>query len=78
MLYTIINEADIFHEEPHPRSYRCYGRLILEGTRSEKGFQIQRIISTNPADYLNKAWTSGGVYQPNTNFSGDSAAKWPV
>ncbi|OJU12729.1 MAG: hypothetical protein BGN88_03880 [Clostridiales bacterium 43-6] len=59
-LYTMMPKEYIFNEaegtQPETGSYK---NCFFEGTRGAEGFVISRLISTNPADYLNKDFTPG-------------------
>lgn len=59
MLYTIINEYDIFYSPVHERQYKNSSGMIFEGEQTAKGLKIDRIISTNPQDYLKNAGLIG-------------------
>lgn len=37
------------------------GGALLEGRRMPEGFCISRLISTNPADYLNPRYAPGSI-----------------
>lgn len=61
MLYTILNLDDIFAGEntvPASQTMQVGGRMF-EGHREPEGFVISRMISTNPADYLDQRFFPG-------------------
>ncbi len=61
MLYTIINEADIFYRpESANGCFQQVGNAIIEGESRGGRIKIRRIISTDPADYLNPHFEIGG------------------
>lgn len=62
MLYTIMNLDDVFFTGENPvlaSQTMQVGGKILEGYREEGGFVISRMISTNPADYLDERFFPG-------------------
>lgn len=68
MLHTIIDLNDIFaQQEPIQLPYatvtdstfKTIGNCILEGRDCEGRFQINRVISTNPHDYLDPKYALG-------------------
>lgn len=54
-LYTIVSLEDIFYQAPPHRHFRQEGERFFE----EQNGQICRLISTNPADYLNSGYLPG-------------------
>lgn len=61
MLYTIVSEADIFAgvDERPVRCVQSAAGVYLEGECGEQGFRIDRIISTDPKDYLDGKYRLG-------------------
>ncbi|MEG0693091.1 MAG: YlzJ-like family protein [Oscillospiraceae bacterium] len=62
ILHTIIDMNDIFYEENTASNNICckdVGNIHFQGERSKNGIKIQRIISTNPSDYLNGKYNIG-------------------
>ncbi len=61
VLHTIIDMDDIFYEQisVNNSSFKDIGNIHFEGERSKNGIRIQRIISTNPNDYLNGNYDIG-------------------
>lgn len=60
MLYTILSLDDVFPpaSEPAPEEIRV-GNCLFEGRRDGQNFLISRMISTNPADYLDERYSPG-------------------
>ncbi len=52
LLHTVVSEYAIFYEPPGPMEYRRQGESLFQGRSSPEGLQIERILSTDPADYL--------------------------
>ena len=64
VLYTIVSEYDIFYTPSNESpSLRRLGSVYCEGLQTAEGFRINRLISTNPADYLNPAYAVGACWQ---------------
>ena len=60
MLYTIIDENEIFAQPNNTRYfYKRVDNCILEGVKYNKDVMLNRIISTNPKDYLNPQYHLG-------------------
>lgn len=60
VLHTIMNEYEVLGEYNSAKySYQNKNGITFEGLKTDKGFQIQRVISTNPKDYLNPDYTYG-------------------
>ncbi|WP_159438281.1 YlzJ-like family protein [Massiliimalia massiliensis] len=60
MLYTIIDENEIFAQENQPSYfYKRVDNCILEGVKYNQDVMLNRIISTNPKDYLNPKYSLG-------------------
>ncbi|MCI8406220.1 MAG: hypothetical protein HFE43_04325 [Oscillospiraceae bacterium] len=55
LLHTVVSEYAIFYEPPGPMEYRRQGESLFQGRSSPEGLQIERILSTDPADYLRYA-----------------------
>lgn len=62
VLYTIIDEYDIFYNPPSACAVRQAGNVMLEGENTADGFRIRRLISTNPADYLDSGYVLGSYW----------------
>ncbi|WMJ23284.1 YlzJ-like family protein [Paludicola sp. MB14-C6] len=61
ILHTIIDPMDVMNS-PSANNFcykKCVNGAIIEGTQDMNGIKINRIISTNPSDYLNKDYTLG-------------------
>jgi heptaprenylglyceryl phosphate synthase len=61
ILHTIIDPMDVMNNQAESNyCYKqCVNGVIVEGTQDLNGIKINRIISTNPSDYLNKNYTLG-------------------
>ena len=61
MLYTIVSPDEVMAMEPSDPQLETVrlGSRLCEGVRSPNGFIISRMISTNPADYLNDCYSPG-------------------
>ena len=61
MLYTILNLDDVLAtpEQGIPTETRIVENRILEGSRTNEGFVVNRVISTNPFDFLDKRFSPG-------------------
>lgn len=54
ILHTIISEDDIFSTlNQRKYSYHVSDSIFFEVTKSQGGKKVNRVISTNPKDYLN-------------------------
>lgn len=61
ILHTIIDPMEVLGNTP-TNNYcykKCVNGVIIEGTQDLNGIKINRVISTNPSDYLNKDYTLG-------------------
>lgn len=61
ILHTIIDPLDVLGN-PQTNSYcykNCKNGMVIEGIQDANGIKINRIISTNPKDYLNKDYSLG-------------------
>ncbi|WP_058485209.1 YlzJ-like family protein [Defluviitalea phaphyphila] len=72
MIYSIIPNDVIFRDLKYEKNYEReeieYKGCILQVSSYDNGYKIQRIISTNPIDYLNKEIQPGNViYLNNRN-----------
>ena len=60
ILYTVVNELDIFADSRKSSGKDCLYKNIkggfLEMRRGANGYRIARLHSTNPADYLNSKY----------------------
>lgn len=70
MLYTIVPIETIFEEEessgigkftPAPITIRRDGIELLAEQLPGGEYRIQRLISTNPQDFLNPKWQPGSI-----------------
>jgi hypothetical protein len=60
MLYTIMSEEDIFEEEQPTRQFLTIAGMKLEVEQTSPGWgQITRLISTDPAAFLDPRWQPG-------------------
>ena len=64
ILYTILPAEQIFAEGAAPQC-ECVSLdgMILEGVKGPDGLQISRVISTDPAVYLDSRYSPGQVYR---------------
>ncbi|MDF2568247.1 MAG: YlzJ-like protein [Oscillospiraceae bacterium] len=60
ILHTIIDLSEVM-ASPQDISYeyKQIGSCMLQGTNCKEGFMVDRIISTNPSDYLNPKYQIG-------------------
>ena len=65
VLYTIvdINEVMMEGSERPNTEYRTVNGCILECSKRADGAYLERIISTNPQDYLNDSYKIGEIIQ---------------
>lgn len=71
LLHTIIDLQEIFsHHQPQQYFYKKVENCMLEGVQYKDDIVVQRIISTNPKDYLNPQYSLG---QPLAHVSGDDS-----
>jgi hypothetical protein len=54
ILWTTVPFEMIFPSEPSKSCTMEFDGGILEGTRSDEGFTVSRLISTDPKQYLKK------------------------
>lgn len=60
MLYTIMDENEVFARPKNPiYFYKRVDNCILEGVKYNQSILLNRIISTNPGDYLNPNYRLG-------------------
>lgn len=63
VLHTIISEYDLFYQpDERPRSSRRQGKALLTGESRPEGLCVERIISTDPQDFLR--YSPGMVLPP--------------
>lgn len=65
VLYTIvdINEVMMEGSEQPNTEYRTVNGCVLECSKRSDGNYLERIISTNPKDYLNNSYKIGEIIQ---------------
>lgn len=62
ILHTIIDEYDVLgNQNLNEYSYKNKNGAVFEGLKTNDGFVIQRVISTNPKDFLNSDYTYGNI-----------------
>lgn len=66
VLHTIIDINDIMgysvtDTKPNNHCYKNINGAVIEGTKTKNGILVNRIISTNPKDYLNKNYDIGSL-----------------
>lgn len=61
ILYSIISQEDIFYEAPEETKLINKNGCWFEVKKSENGNIINRIISTNPNDYLKSDYDIGNI-----------------
>lgn len=60
ILHTIIATDEVMmNQDLTPFECKCINGRMFEGKKTDKGFEISRLISTNPGDYLNKDFSPG-------------------
>ena len=60
VLYTILDPADVMTSAELPaRKTVLHGKLLLECSLDADAPVIERLISTDPADYLNRKFSPG-------------------
>lgn len=57
-----INEVIQPLENKNPYSYEQQNEVYFMGNKTTKGLSLQRIISTNPKDYLNPNYQINKIY----------------
>lgn len=64
ILYTIVDLQEVFAQprEDLQTEFQPIGHGYLETVREENGHRITRIISTDPADYLNPGYAPGQLW----------------
>lgn len=62
LLYTVVAADEVMLDlnMPSPELKIKNGR-IFEGKKGKNGFEISRLISSDPADYLNPGFSPGSV-----------------
>ena len=68
VLYTIVPPEQIFlpgadGPDTAPTELVCRGGAWYEGTRCQGGYRIRRILSTDPADYLDARRAPGQLLE---------------
>jgi len=64
MFQTVLDPLEVFGEENLQKTYRKkVANRVLEGVKYNQRIMLTRLISTNPADYLNPNYQPG---QPMT------------
>lgn len=64
LIHSIVSPDALLSVPESPvRSLRPWGGAWLEGWEQNGQFCVQRIISTNPADYLNPKLSPGQIVQ---------------
>ena len=66
LLHTIIDPYEVMRETGTPQTkyeYLHRGRCILQCIRQPDGYCLDRIISTNPKDFLNSQYQLGSIIQ---------------
>ena len=72
VLYTIVSEYDIFSFPPDPnRTCEAWNGRFFECEKGEDGLTLQRVISTDPADYLNPRYSLGGAFRQPSGGTGN-------
>ncbi len=64
ILHTVIDPAEVMlnpSEPPPTYEYRRRNGCLLQCIRREDGLYLDRIISTDPKDYLNSAYQIGAI-----------------
>ena len=59
VIHSIVPANQIFPAEPPKTELVNLNGSFLEGIRSKDGLQISRVISTDPAMYLNEKYAPG-------------------
>ncbi len=63
VIHSIVPADQIFPAEPPRIELVNLNGSFLEGTRGKDGIQITRVISTDPAMYLNEKYAPGQSYR---------------
>lgn len=64
LIYSIVPPEYIVEQPTQPKSELVsIAGGYLQGVRSPDGLVVQRVISTNPSDYLKPAFSPGSVYR---------------
>ena len=65
MIQTVIDLNEVFdmnYAKKIPKQqYKRVDNCILFGVKCNEGFRVNRIFSTNPADYLDPVYQSGNI-----------------
>ena len=62
LLYTIVAADEVMLDLNMPATeLKIKDGRIFEGKKGENGFEISRLISSDPADYLNPGFSPGSV-----------------
>ena len=64
VLHTIVSEYDIFRLPPDSNlTCEAWNGRFFECEKGESGLRLRRIISTDPADYLNSQYSLGATFR---------------
>lgn len=61
ILWTVEPYDRIFPTELSKTVTMSISGGFLEGSMTQKGFSVSRLVSTNPKDYLNKEYSPGHI-----------------
>ncbi len=62
ILHTIVNQDEVMGlTNQFDYCYKNINGIVVEGIKSNDGVVINRLISTNPSDYLNPKYNIGEV-----------------
>lgn len=60
LLHTVVAADEVMLDAGvEPYEYRYIGKRIYEGRKTSDGFEISRLISTDPNDYLDESASPG-------------------
>lgn len=64
MFIHTIMPLDFIMNQPQPQEQACYKEVngvLLQGTQNERGFCVDRILSTDPSAYLRNDYQPGKI-----------------
>lgn len=64
VIHSIIDPLEMLERTEDPSVWRQVPGGFLQGMQGENGLTVTRLVSTDPALYLNPRYQPGAVYQP--------------
>lgn len=76
MMWTVVPEAALFHYESQEDAVFSYEEIEVDGIQmlvqksnvQPKQYEIVRLLSTNPQDYLNMRYQPGSIISSEYSF----------